>query len=861
MYSVSNDFKTYIAMPDRTFETKALVGTTSYDNTKVVEFDIEDSVIASDDFSIGNVIPSKLTITIKSTDSIATNAKISPAVRLNGVSGWAEWVPLGSYYIDSRTFQNDVWKFTCYDKLILAQQAYVSSLTYPAHMSAVMNEITGQLGIVLDPSVVINASYMIPYKDEDITIRDMISYIASAHGASARMTKDEKLTFVKFVPGAVHTSVLASDYFKVSQTNPLKTYTKILLTYNTDGETLTSGSGDDDHTLKLYNPFMSQSILDSVLSAINGFNYTPFTMDWKGRPDLEIGDGLTVTQRDGSTFPTTILTSKMSFKGGLKATTTAPSYAAQRSEFDYQGSLSKQVASAVKLEKPYYGVTIGRANGIVVEKSDGSGKLTLNSDTIEMSDEAGSPILKLDGVTRKLLLSAVVQMLAGSSIDWNAVNTPSAEQVGAKDIDWHPDIEDVSDLAGRLTHIDGLGIYTGTLTAQQIQAIAIETLTISGALNCGNTLQIGPPNEEGTCHINTAADGIRFQSHRGGSYTKIEDDGSVSFYAGDVCYAWIKPDGTTNLTSTSGGGGYKVGDTIKASNLSVIQPIVWTADALYPKNVTVDTVGNVYTSSSSGVRKYNSDGGLIWAKTDVVFAYDVAVDDSGNVYSAHQNSSGTKTVRKLNSSGTELWSKTEIGYVYGIAVDSSGNVYVAYNSGVRKYNSSGTLIWSKNDVGNAYSVAVDSSGNVYVAYRQGAGKTVRKLDSSGNELWYKNDSANGYDITLDSSGNVYVAYDVTAMYGYPSVRKFNSSGTELWSKKEIGNAYGVAVDSSGNVYVAYEPFGIRKLDSAGNDIWYIPSNGVNAVATGLLGHIYTANPNNTSGLIKLNADLSYTINS
>ena len=148
-----------------------------------------------------------------------------------------------------------------------------------------------------------------------------------------------------------------------------------------------------------------------------------------------------------------------------------------------------------------------------------------------------------------------IRLGANASIDWNEIEAPTAEQVGAKDINWHPDIEDVSDLSGRLTHIDGLGIYTGTLTAQQIQAIAIETLTISGALNCGNTLQIGPPNEEGTCHINTATDGIRFQSHRGGSYTKIEDDGSVSFYAGDVCYAWIKPDGTTNLHSSGEGGG------------------------------------------------------------------------------------------------------------------------------------------------------------------------------------------------------------------------------------------------------------------------------------------------------------------
>jgi len=493
MYTVSELFKTYIVQPDRTFETKALVGTTTYDNTKVVEFDTEDSVVPSEDFSIGNVIPSKLTITIKTTDSIATNAKITPSVRLYGASGWTEWVPLGSYYIDSRNHQNDVWKFVCYDKLILAQQLYVSALTYPIAMSSVMTEIAGQLGITLDSSVGINHTYEIPYKDEDITIRDMLSYIASAHGASVKMTKDEKLAFVEFAPGAAQTAILPSGYFKASQTNPLKTYTKILLTYNTDGETLTSGSGDDDHTLKIYNPFMDQAILDSVLAMINGFSYTPFTMDWKGRPDLEVGDGVIVTQRDGSTFSSTILTNKMSFKGGLKSTMTAPSYAAQRSEFDYKGSLSKQVANAVKLEKPYYGVTISRASGITIKRSDGFSEAHFNSDVIEI-------VKIVDGIPIKMFYV---------DIDGNLI------------------------LAGAIIQdVLYVGLHGGALDTSY-DAVA--------PLGSRASIRLKPGSSDA---VNSG-------------YIQAVEDGTVFFYKNDgtgVPFARINPDKTTDLIGPGGGG-------------------------------------------------------------------------------------------------------------------------------------------------------------------------------------------------------------------------------------------------------------------------------------------------------------------
>ncbi|MCM1564929.1 MAG: hypothetical protein NC238_03035 [Dehalobacter sp.] len=395
MYDVSELFKTYVAQPNREMEVKVVIGAVTYDNTKVIEFTPEDSLIASDEFTIGTVIPSKLTLSVKTTDTIFTNAKITPSVRLNGANGWTEWVELGSYYIDNRDYKNGVWTFVCYDKLITTQQPYVSSLTYPEAMQNVFNEMVTQLGFTVDASVAINPAYMISYKDEDISMRDMFSYIASAHGCSIKMTKNEKLAFVSFLPGATKTALGTSHYFDCLQTNPVKTYTRILLIYNTDGETLESGTGDDDHTLEFYNPFMTQAMLDSVLAALTGFSYTPIQMDWKGFVFLEVGDAVEITLRDSSVISSVLLTNKATFKGGLKYKSTAPSVSAQKSEFNFTGTLTQQIQKAVKADTPYYGVTIGRANGIKVTKSNGITEAILNSDLLQFTKN-GSPIFYFD---------------------------------------------------------------------------------------------------------------------------------------------------------------------------------------------------------------------------------------------------------------------------------------------------------------------------------------------------------------------------------------------------------------------------------------------------------------------------------
>lgn len=195
MYSVSSLFQNLIKLPNREFDVKAIVNDVEYGADSVVEFSIDEAIVEGDNFAIGSAIPTRLDINFKSADVFPINAEIKPFIRLKGDTD-SEWLPMGVFYVDSRKFENDVWKFTCYDKLIQANQPWQTSLMLPASMKDVIGEICEVLGVELCTDTVIK-HYEVPLMTHDFTMRQVIGYIAACHAANARINKDGELCFIK----------------------------------------------------------------------------------------------------------------------------------------------------------------------------------------------------------------------------------------------------------------------------------------------------------------------------------------------------------------------------------------------------------------------------------------------------------------------------------------------------------------------------------------------------------------------------------------------------------------------------------------------------------------------------------------
>ncbi len=175
------------------------------------------------------------------------------------------------------------------------------------------------------------------------------------------------------------------------------------------------------------------------------------------------------------------------------------------------------------------------------------------------------------------------------------------------------------------------------------------------------------------------------------------------------------------------------------------------------------------TGADYATVKYDSNGKEQW-----VVRYDgidnssdygkaIAIDGSGNVIvTGYSDSLGTRsdyTTIKYNSNGEEQWIARYNGpgndydKAYDLAIDDYGNVYVTgesrdlkkgYDYATVKYDSNGEEQWVAryngpgNDDDKAFAFAINSSGNVYVTgISDGAGWSVYttiKYSSDGNRI-------------------------------------------------------------------------------------------------------------------------------
>ena len=185
------------------------------------------------------------------------------------------------------------------------------------------------------------------------------------------------------------------------------------------------------------------------------------------------------------------------------------------------------------------------------------------------------------------------------------------------------------------------------------------------------------------------------------------------------------------------------------------------------------------------VLKLDSSGIYQWAKsiggTDTDRSYDIAVDDSGNVYTTGEfaltvdfdpgvgvdnhvaSNLGGVFVSKLDTDGNHVWASTASGALssqgYGIAVDDSGNVYTTgYSSDTMDFD--------------------PGAGTANVTNFGGRDIFLWKLDSNGDYVWAKGMGSTQSDfaqsIALDDQNNIYIAgsFDDTVDFD-PGVGTFN----------------------------------------------------------------------------------------
>lgn len=239
----------------------------------------------------------------------------------------------------------------------------------------------------------------------------------------------------------------------------------------------------------------------------------------------------------------------------------------------------------------------------------------------------------------------------------------------------------------------------------------------------------------------------------------------------------------------------------------------------YPNGIAMNPEGDVFVSSYYRIDKFNADGQLLLSfgsqgagNPQFVAPQGVAVGPTGKIFVADPNS-GSGLIKRFSSTGD-----FEISWpspAFDVGVDQAGNVYAAEANSYRvvKFDQDGNPISSWGSSGSGpgkfpsppANIAVDASGNNFVAeYSPGR---ISEFDASGTFVtsWSGGQLNNPQGIGVDPAGaNVYVTNT-----GDGRILRFSPAGILLGSFGSTGAALGqftmpqgVAASNGGRVYVA-----------------------------------------------------------
>lgn len=323
----------------------------------------------------------------EASSNVPRMATVVPAYRLVNGNSTSEWITLGTFYIDTRSINKSTGALSlfCYDRMLVSSVSY-SDVTgfdeWPQSMSAVVNEIASIMGVTVDSRTSINSGtgYQVEYPN-DLTMREVLGYIAVAHCGNWCITPDNKLRLIPLTGGNGSLN-LGSATGSLSASEKLTAYSGVTIYYS-DEEAYDAGT-DTGMTIIADCPWATQETANGMLTAISGYQYQPYTASGAFADlALELGDTVTVgLPNETVTGPCFSIEITCDVIEAMDIA--APGEAEVDHEYPYSDYVDRSLKRKVTLGQSYYGTTISRQKGIEIKRSDGASEAVFNSDTFAM---------------------------------------------------------------------------------------------------------------------------------------------------------------------------------------------------------------------------------------------------------------------------------------------------------------------------------------------------------------------------------------------------------------------------------------------------------------------------------------------
>ena len=291
------------AMP-RKVSCKIVIGSTTITDIKMLTYSSD----WSGNITIGQVVSSYFNCTIPTPNVTLSGANVSLYM---GIGTTVEWVLIGTFRIDEKSIKTrqGYTSFSAFDKLYYSVDNYKSSLTYPASLQAVCNEVCQKIGVTA-PTLPVSFTFEENELD-GYTLRDVLGFIAGYCGKNAYLSPSGAVALRWFTASGYTADGTRANVPYVGENN---CSVSRLICETSDG-TISAGSGEG---IYFTCPFMKQTRLSAMLSGLS-LTYRKADVDIPyGNFCIQSGDIITVTTT-GTSLTVPVMGCSFTYDGGVSS--------------------------------------------------------------------------------------------------------------------------------------------------------------------------------------------------------------------------------------------------------------------------------------------------------------------------------------------------------------------------------------------------------------------------------------------------------------------------------------------------------------------------------------------------------------
>ena len=223
MQTVSDTYRALLAA-GAPKETQAIIsnpnGTSpvTYTHTKIVSASVS-APVENKPATVGNCCAKTLNLVLRNPSEIPRMAMIKMRFRLNDGTTQSEWVPKGTFFIDTRDESNELLTIVAYDAMLKCDQPFMQSGNqgnWPRTDIAVVNDICTRIGVTLDSRTtpIITSGYQVQYPgygEGAYTIREVLGYIGSMYAGNWIITDQNTLRLIGYGDIPAETNYLVTE--------------------------------------------------------------------------------------------------------------------------------------------------------------------------------------------------------------------------------------------------------------------------------------------------------------------------------------------------------------------------------------------------------------------------------------------------------------------------------------------------------------------------------------------------------------------------------------------------------------------------------------------------------------------------